>query len=108
MNPTLSIAERERMLKLARAASLERGAPKISPIVPVERGGRLPLSFAQERLWFIDRLEPGGAVYNIPMAWRLGGVLDQAALERALGEIVRRHEALRTIFAEADGWPVQV
>src|SRR5688572_29732117 len=108
MNPTLSIAERERILKLARAASLERGAPKISPIVPVERGGRLPLSFAQERLWFIDRLEPGSAVYNMSMVWRLGGALDEAALKRSLGEIVRRHEALRTVFAEADGSPVQV
>ena len=75
---------------------------------PVERTGPLPLSFAQERLWFIDRLEPGSAVYNIPMAWRLGGALDRAALERALGEIVRRHEALRTVFAEVDGSPVQV
>ncbi|HEX2079665.1 MAG TPA: amino acid adenylation domain-containing protein, partial [Longimicrobium sp.] len=75
---------------------------------PTERTGALPLSFAQERLWFIDRLEPGSAVYNIPVAWRLGGALDEAALERALGEIVRRHEALRTVFAEADGSPVQV
>ena len=67
-----------------------------------------PASFAQERLWFIDRLEPGSAVYNMPMAWRLGGALDPAALERALGEIVRRHEALRTTFGEVDGSPVQV
>jgi acyl carrier protein len=72
------------------------------------REGALPLSFAQERLWFIDRLEPGSAAYNIPMAWRLGGALDEPALERALGEIVRRHEALRTTFAEVDGSPVQV
>ncbi|HEU4453721.1 MAG TPA: condensation domain-containing protein, partial [Longimicrobium sp.] len=67
-----------------------------------------PTSFAQERLWVIDRIGPGSAVYNIPVAWRLGGALDEAALERALGEIVRRHEALRTVFAEADGSPVQV
>jgi amino acid adenylation domain-containing protein len=84
------------------------GAPALPPVVPVERAGPLPLSFAQERLWFIDRLEPGSAVYNIPVAWRLGGALDAAALERALGEIVRRHEALRTVFAEVDGSPVQV
>ncbi|HEX2076781.1 MAG TPA: amino acid adenylation domain-containing protein, partial [Longimicrobium sp.] len=82
--------------------------PVLPPVVPTERTGALPLSFAQERLWFIDRLEPGSAVYNIPVAWRLGGALDQAALERALGEIVRRHEALRTVFAEVDGSPVQV
>ncbi|HEU0076210.1 MAG TPA: condensation domain-containing protein, partial [Longimicrobiaceae bacterium] len=82
--------------------------PVLPAVVPVVRTGALPLSFAQERLWFIDRLEPGSATYNIPMARRLGGALDQAALERALGEIVRRHEALRTTFAEADGSAVQV
>jgi amino acid adenylation domain-containing protein len=76
-------------------------------IRPRVGGGPAPLSFAQERLWFIDRLEPGGAVYNIPVAWRLGGALDEAAMERALGEIVRRHESLRTTFAEVDGSPVQ-
>ncbi|HLL45743.1 MAG TPA: condensation domain-containing protein, partial [Longimicrobiaceae bacterium] len=48
-----------------------------------------PASYAQERLWFLDRLEPGSSTYNIPVAWRLGGALDKAALERALGEIVR-------------------
>ncbi|HEU0078188.1 MAG TPA: amino acid adenylation domain-containing protein, partial [Longimicrobiaceae bacterium] len=60
------------------------------------------------RLWFLDRLEPGSAVYNVPGAWRLGGALDEAALERSLTEIVRRHEALRTTFAEVGGSPVQV
>ncbi|HEU0052909.1 MAG TPA: condensation domain-containing protein, partial [Longimicrobium sp.] len=80
----------------------------LPPVVPVERTGALPLSFAQERLWFLDRLEPGSAAYNLPTAWRLGGALDAAVLERALGEIVRRHEALRTTFAEVDGSPVQV
>ncbi|HEV3052479.1 MAG TPA: amino acid adenylation domain-containing protein, partial [Longimicrobium sp.] len=84
------------------------GLPVLPPVVPTERTGPLPLSFAQERLWFIDRLEPGSAAYNIPVARRLGGALDEAALERALGEIVRRHESLRTVFAEADGSPVQV
>jgi amino acid adenylation domain-containing protein len=84
------------------------GGAVLPPVVPVERGGPLPLSFAQERLWFIDRLEPGSASYNISMARRLGGALDVAALERALGEIVRRHEALRTTFREVDGSPVQV
>ncbi|HEX8242041.1 MAG TPA: amino acid adenylation domain-containing protein, partial [Longimicrobium sp.] len=82
--------------------------PALPPVVPVERTDALPLSFAQERLWFLDRLEPGSATYNIPIAWRLGGALDQAALERSLGEIVRRHEVLRTTFMEVDGSPVQV
>ncbi|HET7460272.1 MAG TPA: amino acid adenylation domain-containing protein, partial [Longimicrobium sp.] len=88
----------------------QQAAPAHEPdaILPREGGGPAPLSFAQERLWFIDRLEPGSAVYNIPVAWRLGGALDERALERSLGEIVRRHEALRTVFTEADGSPVQV
>ena len=68
-------------------------------IRPREGGGPAPLSFAQERLWFIDRLDPGSAVYNLPLTWRLEGALDGAALERSLSEIVRRHEALRTVFA---------
>ncbi|MFL5540285.1 MAG: condensation domain-containing protein, partial [Longimicrobiaceae bacterium] len=67
-----------------------------------------PASFAQERLWFLDRLQPADASYNLPAALRLRGVIDAAALERALGEVVRRHEALRTTFAEQDGAPVQV
>ncbi|HEX9940916.1 MAG TPA: condensation domain-containing protein, partial [Thermoanaerobaculia bacterium] len=66
-----------------------------------------PLSFAQERLWFLDRFEPGSPLYNIPMAARLLGGLDVAALAAAAGEIVRRHQALRTIFAEIEGRPVQ-
>jgi amino acid adenylation domain-containing protein len=82
--------------------------PVLPPVVPTERTGALPLSFAQERLWFIDRLEPGSGTYNIPAALRLTGALDERALERALGEIVRRHEALRTVFAEVDDAPVQV
>ncbi|MET0397551.1 MAG: amino acid adenylation domain-containing protein, partial [Longimicrobiaceae bacterium] len=91
-----------------RVEALRRaGLPALPPVVPVERGGPLPLSFAQERLWFLDRLEPGSAFYNIPAALRLGGALDGPAMERALGEIVRRHEVLRTVFTEAQGSPVQ-
>jgi amino acid adenylation domain-containing protein len=92
----------------ARVEALRRAElPVLPPVVPVERGGPLPLSFAQERLWFLDRLEPGSAFYNIPAALRLGGALDLPALESALGEVVRRHEALRTVFAEVDGAPAQ-
>ncbi|HSU14835.1 amino acid adenylation domain-containing protein, partial [Longimicrobium sp.] len=82
--------------------------PQAPPIVPVGRDRALPLSFAQERLWFLDRLQPESAFYNIPLGVRLRGELDAAALERALGEVVRRHEALRTVFREEDGAPVQV
>ncbi len=65
--------------------------------------GELPLSFGQERLWFLDRLTPGGAAYNVPVAIRLRGALDAAALAGAFGEIVRRHESLRTTFAAGEG-----
>ena len=79
------------------------------PIVAVPRGGELPLSFAQERLWFLDRLEPDTSTYNVPGGLRLAGQLDAGALERALREIVRRHESLRTTFAlGAAGTPVQI
>ena len=77
------------------------------PIVPVPRDSELPLSFAQQRLWFIDQLEPG-SVYNFPAAVRLKGQLNVAALKLSLNEIVKRHESLRTTFTTVDGRPVQV
>ena len=73
-----------------------------------ESGASLPLSFAQQRLWFLDQLEPGNPVYNIPGSVRLSGSLDLSALNQSLNEIIKRHEALRTSFAMLDGQPVQV
>ncbi|HEU4559708.1 MAG TPA: condensation domain-containing protein, partial [Longimicrobium sp.] len=99
-----TIAELAGRVEEMRRADL----PALPVVVPVGRTDALPLSFAQERLWFLDRLEPGNAVYNIPAAWRLSGALDVDALEWSLGEIVRRHETLRTVFAETGGSPVQV
>ncbi|HSL71820.1 MAG TPA: condensation domain-containing protein, partial [Longimicrobiales bacterium] len=78
------------------------------PLVPIARDAELALSFAQQRLWFLDQMEPGSALYNIPAAVRLRGVLNVEALERTLSEVVRRHEVLRTHFAGVDGEPVQV
>jgi len=66
-----------------------------------------PLSFAQERMWFMDQLSPGQAMYNVPWAARLKGPLHQGALERALAELARRHEVLRTTYREVDGIPQQ-
>ncbi|HVG59538.1 MAG TPA: amino acid adenylation domain-containing protein [Hyalangium sp.] len=78
------------------------------PLVPVDRRQRLPLSFAQQRLWFLDQLEPGSAAYNMPAAVRLTGALDREALEWALAGVVRRHEALRTTFDSSEGRPFQI
>src|SRR5215217_2743367 len=77
------------------------------PVVPVRREGPPPLSFAQRRMWFLSRLDPSGFAYNAPFFARLKGRLDVSTLERALTEVVRRHEALRTTFAEVEGEPVQ-
>src|SRR5205085_2778966 len=92
----------------ARVESLKGEGPQAPPLVPAGRDGALPLSFAQQRLWFIDQLAPGRATYNIPHALRLRGALDVAALERSLGEVVRRHESLRTRIASTSGEPSQV
>nr|QEO73623.1 phosphopantetheine-binding domain-containing pro [uncultured bacterium] len=78
------------------------------PLAPVPREGDLPLSFAQQRLWFLDQLVPGNPFYNVPGAIRLSGVLDEAALEASLAEVSRRHEALRTTFTVQNGRPVQI
>src|SRR5215213_4691434 len=67
-----------------------------------------PLSFAQQRLWFIDLIEPGTPAYNMPFSWRFTGRLDLPALERALSEIERRQEILRARFPSVGGRPVQV
>ena len=102
-SPTIAELAREVVVGLRAGAGLD--AP---PVVAVGRRQPLPLSFAQQRLWFLDQLEPGSAFYNVPAAVRLSGRLEVAALERSLSEVVRRHESLRTTFAEADGQPVQV
>ncbi|ARU63628.1 hypothetical protein CBW65_23380 [Tumebacillus avium] len=78
------------------------------PIVPVPRTGSLPLSFAQERLWFFEQFHQGTSTYNMPFALRLKGHLHLSALQRALDEILRRHEVLRTAFHSPNGEPSQV
>jgi amino acid adenylation domain-containing protein len=80
----------------------------VAPLVPVSREQELPLSHAQQRLWFLDQLDPGSVTYNIPEAVRLQGRLDVEALERTLNEVVRRHEVLRTTFVAVNGESVQV
>ena len=78
------------------------------PLMPVERHDPLPLSFAQQRLWFLNQLEPGNVAYNMPWAVRLVGDLDLSALEHSVIQLVNRHESLRTTFELGGRDPVQV
>ena len=109
---------RERLSELdpERRALFERLAAKQSredreelpPLVAVDRGGLLPLSFAQQRLWFVDQLSPGNAFYIMAAGWRLRGGVDVGALGAALRGVVARHEVLRTRFVVDEGVPGQV
>jgi amino acid adenylation domain-containing protein len=100
--PTIA-AQAERI-----AAARSADALAAEPLEPIDRSVPLELSFAQQRLWFLDQLEPGSPVYNTPLAVRLSGRLDLDALRASLNQIIVRHEALRTTFATRAGQPVQV
>ncbi|HEX5707970.1 MAG TPA: condensation domain-containing protein, partial [Pyrinomonadaceae bacterium] len=102
--PTVSgLAER-----VTAAAEGARTSVESPPVRPVARDAHLPLSFAQQRMWFFNQLDPGSAAYNIPAALRLNGALNIAALESSLNEITARHEILRTTFRIEGERPVQV
>ncbi|HEX8906787.1 MAG TPA: condensation domain-containing protein, partial [Longimicrobiaceae bacterium] len=99
--------ERQALLqKILREKMVRAREPE--GIRPREHDGPAPVSFAQQRFWLIEQVDPGNPVYIVPLALRLSGRLDVPAMERALGEIVRRHGTLRTTFAEAGGATVQV
>ncbi|HEX8432754.1 MAG TPA: amino acid adenylation domain-containing protein, partial [Longimicrobium sp.] len=95
---------------LADFAAGLRATPgsRLPTIEPADRDASLPLSFAQQRLWFVDQMGGAGSAYHIPVRLRLRGDLDHVALGRALDRIVERHESLRTTFAQVDGEPVQI
>ena len=92
-------------IEAARQAGQSLLAP---PILPVPRNNDLPLSFAQQRLWFFDQLVPGLSAYNLPAAVQLKGPLNLPALEQSINEIVKRHESLRTTIGKVDGRPTQL
>ncbi|MBE7194370.1 MAG: amino acid adenylation domain-containing protein, partial [Gordonia polyisoprenivorans] len=91
---------------LARTRGHARALPPVTAVTP--RPERIPLSFAQRRIWFINRFEPDAPTYNIPILLRVKGGLDRPALRAAIGDVVARHEILRTTFPDADGTPHQV
>ncbi|MFQ5631477.1 MAG: condensation domain-containing protein, partial [bacterium] len=91
----------QRLMKKAAERPHTQGIPKRTS------SGPLPLSFSQERLWFLEELQPDSPAFLIPLAIRMDGRLDKPALERSLQEIQRRHETLRTVFKKVDGRPVQ-
>ncbi|GLZ29127.1 hypothetical protein Lesp02_13170 [Lentzea sp. NBRC 105346] len=99
--PVRALFDTPTVAGLARAA-----ASVVRPVVPVARPERVPLSYGQWRLWFLDRLEPG-PVYNMPLALRLTGEVDAVALRAALEDVVARHEVLRTVFRDVEGEPYQ-
>ncbi|WP_437742524.1 amino acid adenylation domain-containing protein [Sorangium sp. So ce1504] len=112
--PLRSLFDHPTVAELARDVDRRRapagGAPAAAapPLVAVPRQGPLPLSFAQQRLWFLAQLEPDSAGYNMTAAVRVEGELDLAVLQESLAALVRRHESLRTTFGVVSGEPVQV
>jgi amino acid adenylation domain-containing protein/non-ribosomal peptide synthase protein (TIGR01720 family) len=100
-----TVAELAVAVEQALAGEATATAPQLERLPD---GEPLPLSFGQQRLWFLDQLEPGGSAYNIPSAFLLQGELDRVTFARAKDEIVRRHAVLRTVFAPVDGEPVQI
>ncbi|MFZ6029474.1 MAG: amino acid adenylation domain-containing protein [Chloroflexota bacterium] len=95
----------------ALAAVIAESGKRWSPLPAIQaadRSGHLPLSFAQQEMWFVEQYTPDTPIYNIPAVFELHGTLDADTLQRALGEIVRRHEILRTVFHQENHQPVQV
>jgi amino acid adenylation domain-containing protein len=94
--------------RVETSLAVSQGLAVAPPLAPAPRGQPLPLSFAQQRLWFLELWAPGRSLFQITNAFRVHGDLDEAAFGRSLDEVVRRHESLRTTFREIDGEPRQV
>ncbi|HHJ52330.1 MAG TPA: amino acid adenylation domain-containing protein, partial [Caldithrix abyssi] len=109
--PLISVFEAPSVAQLVTVIEQERLKQKskhLPPLEPVPRGEDIPLSFAQQRLWFLDQLAPDNATYNIPTALKVIGAFDLQAFEKTLNFLVRRHETLRTTFGNKNGQPVQI
>ncbi|MBY4383250.1 non-ribosomal peptide synthase/polyketide synthase [Rhodococcus fascians] len=106
--PVRTMFEAGTVAALAAALESHVGHGVSAPLVPQERPERIPLSLAQQRMWFLNRFEPESAVNNIPVAIRLTGALDTAALNAAVVDVLDRHEALRTVYPSVDGAGHQV
>ena len=102
----LQAAKRELLANLLKKEGIELRDPET--IYPRQSSDKIPLSFAQQRLWFLDQLDSGKSVYNICRAYRLNGQLDVDVLTQSVNEIIRRHEILRTVFPTVDDQPVQI
>ncbi|MGZ3461872.1 MAG: condensation domain-containing protein, partial [Archangium sp.] len=108
--PVRVLFEAPTVEQLAQRLEVVRGGkqgPRAPALVPGPREGEPPLSFAQQRLWFIEQLAPGSYSYNVPFFAKLKGTLEVGALERSLSEVVRRHEVLRTTFTQVNEQSVQ-
>ncbi|WP_345145128.1 condensation domain-containing protein, partial [Dactylosporangium darangshiense] len=107
--PTAALFDHPTVNRLAAAVDATTTGVAVTPITPCDRDRPLPLSFAQQRLWFLADLHPGAIDYNLPMEITFDGPVDSAALTAALTAIIARHEILRTrLVTDADGTPHQV
>ncbi|BAY78314.1 amino acid adenylation domain-containing protein [Nostoc linckia NIES-25] len=108
--PLRSLFAAPTVAQLAQVIGLQQQNSELAVplIVPRSRDAELPLSYAQQRLWFLDQFQPNSPIYNIPLALRLAGTLNRVALEQSLEEIIHRHEALRTNFITVAGKPSQI
>ncbi|SNT48360.1 amino acid adenylation domain-containing protein, partial [Rhodococcoides kyotonense] len=106
--PVRAIFEDPTVAALAARVEEHAGSGAAIPLVPVERPDVIPLSLAQRRMWFLNRLDPQSATENIPVAVRLSGTLDLDALAAAVRDVIARHEVLRTMYPEIDGVGTQV
>ena len=107
LNAQLKERKPEIIAFLQQIQGVQDNAQKAPAIEPAERPDNIPLSFAQQRLWFLHQMQPDSAVYNLPLAIKVNGLLDIDALNQSLNQIIARHEILRTRFVTVSGQPVQ-